>query len=311
MFPFVLLAVRLARRGRPVQGRQGGAAASSRCHRAARSASTRRVLPASCACSSSRASNIRARRAFIGATCCSSRCRSPVPRLMIYPAGQTIFHEVAAIVGLFRSARSPARRRAGRFVAVDLEAATGDWVASFGMSWFFAPARALGGADRARPGRADGRASCLSGELRHLSRGRCGDRHGIVDVAVRPPVGLACGAAGAAAWRSCCCRLAPRRCCATRCGRARSRCGANRWTWRRTHSRPRLLLGEALQDAGRRDEAIEQYRTGDPAAAGAIRSGTSKLAQSLARSGTLARGAASSFSRRSTSTRATRRRARR
>ena len=27
------------------------------------------------------------------------------------------------------------------------------------------------------------------------------------------------------------------------------------------HYRPRLLLGEALQDAGRRDEAIEQYRT--------------------------------------------------
>ena len=27
------------------------------------------------------------------------------------------------------------------------------------------------------------------------------------------------------------------------------------------HYRPRLLLGEALQDAGRRDEALEQYRT--------------------------------------------------
>ena len=26
------------------------------------------------------------------------------------------------------------------------------------------------------------------------------------------------------------------------------------------HDRPRLLLGEALQDAGRRDEAMEQYR---------------------------------------------------
>ena len=39
-----------------------------------------------------------------------------------------------------------------------------------------------------------------------------------------------------------------------------------------THYRPRLLLGEALQDAGRRDDAIEQYRTairlrpGDPTA---------------------------------------------
>ena len=28
-----------------------------------------------------------------------------------------------------------------------------------------------------------------------------------------------------------------------------------------THFRPRLLLGEALQDAGRRDEAIEQFQT--------------------------------------------------
>jgi Flp pilus assembly protein TadD len=28
-----------------------------------------------------------------------------------------------------------------------------------------------------------------------------------------------------------------------------------------THYRPRLLLGEALQDAGRRDEALEEYRT--------------------------------------------------
>jgi tetratricopeptide (TPR) repeat protein len=27
-----------------------------------------------------------------------------------------------------------------------------------------------------------------------------------------------------------------------------------------THYRPRLLLGEALQDAGRREEAIEQYQ---------------------------------------------------
>ena len=27
------------------------------------------------------------------------------------------------------------------------------------------------------------------------------------------------------------------------------------------HFRPRLLLGEALEDAGRRDEAIEQYQT--------------------------------------------------
>ena len=27
------------------------------------------------------------------------------------------------------------------------------------------------------------------------------------------------------------------------------------------HDRPRLLLGEALQDAGRRNEALEQYRT--------------------------------------------------
>jgi tetratricopeptide (TPR) repeat protein len=27
-----------------------------------------------------------------------------------------------------------------------------------------------------------------------------------------------------------------------------------------THYRPRLMLGEALEDLGRRDEAIEQYR---------------------------------------------------
>ena len=62
-------------------------------------------------------------------------------------------------------------------------------------------------------------------------------------------------------WRSFCCRSASGRCVRNAVWRDPVTLWRESVDLAPAHYRPRLLLGEALQDAGRRDEAMEQYQT--------------------------------------------------
>jgi hypothetical protein len=198
--------------------------------------------------------------------------------LMINPAGQTIFHEVAA-VSLFDPRAWLAMLALGLMVAFIWTMRRIDWVASFGMLWFLlllVPSSALIALDQGEP-MAEHRvylASCgifltagvavgwvgawlarVSGHMSNPAEAGVNNpaKAGSHVRDVRPLAAVALAlvlisfgaetilrnavwADPVALWRESV-DLAP------------------------AHYRPRLLLGEALQDAGRRDEAIEQYET--------------------------------------------------
>jgi len=180
--------------------------------------------------------------------------------MMFHPAGQTIFHEVAA-VGPLDPRLWLAACVLGGMVALIWRLRRADWVASFGMLWFLlllVPSSALIALDQGEP-MAEHRVYLAS----------CG---------IFLTAGAAIGWVGA--WSS------------RRSGPAKAghyvryvALGLVLWSfasqtmlrnavwadpvtlWRESvdlapaHYRPRLLLGEALQDAGRRDEAVEQFQT--------------------------------------------------
>jgi len=178
--------------------------------------------------------------------------------LMINPAGQTIFHEVAA-VGLFDPRTVLAVLVTGLIVALGWKLRRADWVASFGMLWFLlllVPSSALIALGQGEP-MAEHRVYLAS----------CG-------------MFLAAGAAigWLATWMSDVHVRHFRVVGATAFGLVLLSFGVETvlrnavWAdpvalWRESvdlapaHYRPRLLLGEALQDSGRRTEAIEQYQT--------------------------------------------------
>jgi hypothetical protein len=171
--------------------------------------------------------------------------------MMIHPAGQSIFHEVAA-VGLLDPRLWLAAFVLGVTVALSWRLRRADWVASFGILWFLlllVPSSALIALDQGEP-MAEHRvylASCgifltagavigwlgawVSRYVPYVALGFV-----LLSFGVETLLRNAVWADPVALWRESV-DLAP------------------------AHYRPRLLLGEALQDAGRRDEAIDQYQT--------------------------------------------------
>jgi hypothetical protein len=184
--------------------------------------------------------------------------------MMINPSGQALFHEVAA-VGLLDPRVWLAVVVLGPMVALSWKLRRFDWVASFGILWFFlllVPSSALIALDQGEP---------MSEHRVYLAS--CG---------IFLTAGAAIGWVGA--WLS---RVrGPARTGPAKAGHyvrgvalalvlisfgAQTMLRNAVWAdpvglWREsvdlapTHYRPRLLLGEALQAAGRRDEAVEQYQ---------------------------------------------------
>jgi protein O-mannosyl-transferase len=190
--------------------------------------------------------------------------------MMFHPAGQTIFHEVAA-VGLLDPRLWLATIVLGLILAAAWTLRRVDWVASFGLLWFLlllVPSSALIALDQGEP-MAEHRvylASCgifltagaaigwlgawvsrVKGPANRLRQGYGAQEVGhyvrgvalalvLIAFGTETMLRTAVWADPVALWRESV-DLAP------------------------AHYRPRLLLGEALQVAGRRDEAIEQYQT--------------------------------------------------
>ena len=183
--------------------------------------------------------------------------------MMFHPAGQTIFHEVAAVAPLDPRLWLAVFVLAG-MVALIWKLRRADWVASFGMLWFLlllVPSSALIALDQGEP-MAEHRvylASCgifltagaAIGWVGAWSSRRSGPAQGpakaghyvrgaafalvLISFGAQTMLRNEVWADPVALWRESV-DLAP------------------------AHYRPRLLLGEALQDAGRRDEAVEQYQ---------------------------------------------------
>jgi protein O-mannosyl-transferase len=178
--------------------------------------------------------------------------------MMINPSGQAIFHEVG-LVGLLDRQAWIDIAVVGSLAAIAWKVRRADWVAGFGLLWFLlalVPSSALIALDQGEL-MAEHRvylASCgffltagaaigwLGAWLhaRHVRYGRllAGSAFGLVllSLATETVLRNAVWSDPVALWRESV-DLAP------------------------NHYRPRLLLGEALQDAGRRNEAIEQYKT--------------------------------------------------
>jgi hypothetical protein len=201
--------------------------------------------------------------------------------LLVYPTGQALFHEVAAIRSAFDPRALVALLSVGALAAIFWRLRRVDATASLGMLWFLlllVPSSVLIVFDQGEP-MAEHRvylASCGAflaagsgiGWLSAWAQ-RAGSRAHAAAVVVFALVVLSFGAD---TW-------------------VRNAVWASPVTlWREsvslapTHYRPRLLLGEALEDEGRRDAAIEEYKT-------AIRlrptepSGYVRLGRSLAESG--------------------------
>jgi hypothetical protein len=203
--------------------------------------------------------------------------------LLLNPSGQALFHEVSAIGSAIDLRALVAVASVGAIVAVGWMVRRVEWLASFGLFWFLlllVPSSALIVLDQGEP---------MSEHRVYLAS--CG-------------FFLAAGA-GIDWLRARMVRASPltRRLAAGALALVllsfagetllRNVVWASPVTlWRESvdmapgHFRPRLLLGEALEDAGRRDEAIEQYQT-------AIRlrpaepTGYVKLARCLADAGRL------------------------
>ena len=180
--------------------------------------------------------------------------------MLVVPANQALFHDVARI-GLFDLRALLAITVVGAMVAGAFKLRRVDWLSAVGLLWFLlvlAPSSALIALDQGEP---------MAEHRIYLAS--CG-------------IFLAVGSA--IAWFG-------ERLTASADGNSRRRAWAGAagfaavllsfglgtlvrnavWRdpvtlWRESvdlapaHDRPRLLLGEALQDAGRRDEAMEQYR---------------------------------------------------
>jgi hypothetical protein len=179
--------------------------------------------------------------------------------MMAVPTGQALFHEVGAISSLFQIRALAGIGVVGAFVAAIWWLRRSEWLVSFGLAWFalmLVPSAVLITLDQGEP-MTEHRVYVASAGLflaagavvariveRLSGRNQLVRRAGAVVMALvllsfvadtllrnemwRSPVTL---------WRESV-DLAPK------------------------HPRPRLLLGEALADAGRRDEAIEQFRIG-------------------------------------------------
>lgn len=170
--------------------------------------------------------------------------------MLLIPSGQAIFHEVTPI-SLFDPRASLAILVLAATLMVAWKVRTIDWTATFGIVWFLlllVPPSVLIALDRGEP-MAEHRvylASCglflaggaVAGRLaaRKLRFATVGVALVLISFGAETMLRNAIWRDPVTLWRESV-DLAP------------------------GHYRPRLLLGEALQDAGRRDEALEQYRT--------------------------------------------------
>jgi len=178
--------------------------------------------------------------------------------LLLNPSGQALFHEVSALGSAIDPRALVAVASVGAMVALGWMVRRVEWLASFGIFWFLlllVPSSALIVLDQGEP---------MSEHRVYLAS--CG-------------FFLAAGA-GIGWLRARMVRASPltRRLAAGALALVLLSFAAETllrnvvWAspvtlWRESvdmapgHFRPRLLLGEALEDAGRRDEAIEQYQT--------------------------------------------------
>jgi hypothetical protein len=178
--------------------------------------------------------------------------------MLIVPSGQAIFHEEPAISGVFESRAIIAIGSVGVILALVWWVRRAAPIVSFGLLWFLlalAPSSVLILLDRGEPmtehrvylascgvflaaGAAIGRLWAAAEHEWRPGRALFGVALGLVlaSFAVETVLRNAIWADPVALWRESVDR-AP------------------------NHYRPRLLLGEALQDSGRRVEALEQFRT--------------------------------------------------
>jgi hypothetical protein len=184
--------------------------------------------------------------------------------MMVIPSGQAIFHEVT-LAGVLDWRPWVALIVVGAIGAVAWNARRGQWVAGFGLLWYLlalVPSSVLTALDQGEPmaehrvylascglflaagaaiglGRAWAARPAVAGRYAWLRDGRlllaAGFTLVLVSFGTETLLRNAVWADPIALWRESV-DLAPR------------------------HYRPRLLLGESLQDAGRRTEAMEQYQ---------------------------------------------------
>ena len=178
--------------------------------------------------------------------------------LLVRPVGQSLFHEVTPVNGLFEARALFAIAAAALMVAVAWKLRRAGQIASFGIAWFLlalVPSAALAVLDQGEPmaehrvylascglflaaGAGVGRLDAWLAGASNRTRWVAGAAMALVVVSFSAQTMLrnAVWADPVALWQESV-DLAP------------------------AHYRPRLLLGEALKDAGRREEAIEQYKT--------------------------------------------------
>jgi tetratricopeptide (TPR) repeat protein len=184
--------------------------------------------------------------------------------MLVVPANQALFHDVARI-GLFDFRALLAFTVLGGMVVTALKLRRVDWVSSVGLLWFLlvlVPSSALIALDQGEP-MAEHRiylASCGMFLAAGSAIAWIGQR-------LIVPAGAVAGDRSRGTWAG-----------ATALAAVLLSFGLGTlvrnsvWRdpvtlWRESvdlapaHDRPRLLLGEALQDANRRDEAMEQYQT--------------------------------------------------
>jgi hypothetical protein len=179
--------------------------------------------------------------------------------LLVNPGGQTLFHEVAPIGSLFELRALLAVGASGLLLALAWGLRRVERIASLGIVWLLlllVPSAVLAVLDQGEP-MAEHRvylASCGAFLAAGAGIGRLGARltRGHARTAWVGAAALAMVLAAFSAETL-----------------LRNAVWADPVTlWRESvdlapaHYRPRLLLGEALQDAGRRDEAVEQYKIG-------------------------------------------------
>ena len=177
--------------------------------------------------------------------------------MMVVPTGQALFHEVAVISSVVSSRSLASLAAVGAVLAASWWLRRSEWRASFGLAWFallLVPSAVLIALDQGEP-MTEHRVYVASiGLFLAVGAGvariadRLADRVWLIRAAGAALLALVLVSFIAdtlvrnAVWRS------------------------PVLLWQESvdlapnHPRPRLLLGEALADAGRRDEAIEQFR---------------------------------------------------
>ncbi|MBI4485734.1 MAG: tetratricopeptide repeat protein [Acidobacteria bacterium] len=178
--------------------------------------------------------------------------------LLVRPVGQTLFHEVTPVNGLFEPRALFAIAAVALMVAIAWRLRRAAQLASFGIIWFLlalVPSAVLAVLDQGEPmaehrvylasgglflaaGAGVGRLDAWLAEASSRTRWLAGAAMAMVVVSFSAQTMLrnSVWADPVALWQESV-DLAP------------------------AHYRPRLLLGEALKDAGHREEAIEQYKT--------------------------------------------------